>query len=456
MLRTTFLVFLGLSLIYACKKDPIEPAVIVNKAPIIQIDARANACVDSVFQFEVKTTDPNGDVVTITVEGLPTWASFDAPTATIKGKPSKTDVDSVVVTIVATDGKLDATAKFSIVTRSKSDFQVRLIQKLKAAWLQLMPNQRGISIAVATPDLGILTATEGKVSPWNGAAPLAPKDRFRVASVSKSITAALVLRMVEQGLVKLDDKMTDHLNAATFPNADKITIKQLLSHTAGVFDHFNSDAFWNSPLNTAYKVWTTDEILQFAIDNGPVFTPGTAYSYSNTGIYILGAIAQVKYQKPLRLILDEQIFGPLGLQNIYFDDSSSPSNKIPDMAENYTTYAYHLSSVGAAGAVVATPSDIAAFGRAVYGGRLLNADLTAQMSINIGATVGGDDYGLGTRLWNILDVPHHGHTGNIMGYRSILMYIPESDVAIAMSIHEAHDNWYPLVDQIFEYVVKEY
>jgi hypothetical protein len=78
------------------------------------------------------------------------------------------------------------------------------------------------------------------------------------------------------------------------------------------------------------------------------------------------------------------------------------------------------------------------------------------MSENIGARLGGSSYGLGTRIWTVAGIPHHGHTGALMDYRNILMYIPGLDISIAMHTHQVHPGWFPLTDDVFEYVVDNF
>jgi CubicO group peptidase (beta-lactamase class C family) len=106
--------------------------------------------------------------------------------------------------------------------------------------------------------------------------------------------------------------------------------------------------------------------------------------------------------------------------------------------------------------MVASPSDVARFGWEVYGGRFINESLTNLMSVNYGAQLGGQNYGLGTRIWTVGGVRHHGHTGNLMSYRNILMYIPQIDASIAIHSHESHAAWNSIVDDIFDYVLDNF
>lgn len=331
-----------------------------------------------------------------------------------------------------------------------------LALRLEQSWTSLTPGLRGVSVAVLTRDGQLYTATVGSSSGAPSAPALAAAHRFRVASVSKIFAATVVLRLAEEGKLRLDDRLTDHWPDAPVPNAGAMTLRQLLSHTAGVYDHLNADAFWNDPANTATKVWTLEEILQFAVRAGPLFAPGSGYAYSNTGFCVLGGVVERVTGMSYAEAVARYVAQPLGLPATFYDDSSSAGAPIPQLAESPSAYRYHASAACAAGAMVSTPTDMVRFGRAVYGGRVLGPVNTSAMTQNLGRAVGGQDYGLGTRLWTRAGLPYHGHTGSLMDYRSILMYVPDGDLTIALAANGAHANWTALVYAIFDWAVARF
>ena len=333
------------------------------------------------------------------------------------------------------------------------DFGRDLAVRVEQAWNGITPGLRGVSVAVLTGKDSLYTVAMGLSTPWPASPALVPSHRFRVASVSKSFAAALILKMAEDGLLGLDDKLTQHWPDCPVPNAGQMTVRQLLSHTAGVFDHLNATVFWSHPSNTASKVWTVEELIQFATDNGPLFSPGNGYAYSNTGFCILGGMVERILGVSFREAVARYLTGPMGLANAFHDDASTENDRIPGLAENTSSYRYHLSAVGAAGSMVSTPAEVARFGRLVYGGRFLGPASVSDMIQNFGGAVGGQAYGLGTRLWTRSGIPYHGHTGSLMNYRSILMYIPSKDLSVAIMTHDVHSNWFSLVYDIFDFVV---
>jgi len=333
------------------------------------------------------------------------------------------------------------------------DFGRDLAVRVEQAWNGITPGLRGVSVAVLTGEDSLYTVAMGLSTPWPGSPSLDSSHRFRAASVSKSVAAALILKMTEEGLLGLDDKLTRHWPDCPVPNADQMTVRQLLSHTAGVFDHLNATVFWSHPSNTASKVWTLEELIQFATANGPLFSPGYGYGYSNTGFCILGGVVERILGVSFREGVAQYLTGPMGLPNTFHDDASTEIARITGLAENHSSYRYHLSAVGAAGSIVSTPAEIARFGRLVYGGRFLGPASVTYMIQDLGGAVGGQAYGLGTRLWTRSGIPYHGHTGSLMNYRSILMYIPSKDLSVAIMTHDVHSNWFSLVYDIFDFVV---
>ena len=227
-----------------------------------------------------------------------------------------------------------------------------MVQALHERFVLDTPGLLGVSAAVMTPDGQLLAATEGNSNPWEGLS-VTPAHRYRMASVGKVFTATLILRLAEEGYFQLDDKLFGHLPIPGLQYGQDITIRQLLSHTAGVVDHLNSNDFWTG--NWMNRTWTNEDLFQYAVDHGALFPPGTSYAYSNTGFYILGALAEAVTQIPLAQAFEQYIFEPLGLENTLYDDFSDIAHPIPNLARSARSYEYHLSAVGGAGAIAATP-----------------------------------------------------------------------------------------------------
>ncbi|MCB0552958.1 MAG: beta-lactamase family protein [Phaeodactylibacter sp.] len=415
-----------------------------NTPPIFlaPTEDNAQAFTERDFTLNIEVEDIDNDVVEVNAFNLPEWLTFDPVLRQLHGRPERIDKGEYFFAIKADDGRVVRTKMISL----KVDYGHSVEQHLDEAFSSLCSSKvqglLGASAAIITPDGQLKTATFGRANAWN-AAEADPNYRYRVASVSKLFTSALVMRLVEEGYFKLDDTLYNYL-PVNVPFSKEITIRQLLSHTAGVVDHLNHPAFYRG--NWKYRTWTEQDINRFAAQRGARFKPGKGYGYSNTGFYLLGELVEAVLKKPLGEAYKEYIFEPLGLKQTIYDDFSTRKNHIDSLAENARAYEYHLSAVGAAGSIVSTPSDVARFGHALYSGQLVSEASLQEMEQDIGASVGGDHYGLGMRLWDDHGIQHMGHTGSLMGYRSILMYLPEYQLTIAISANESVRNWNDVVN----------
>jgi D-alanyl-D-alanine carboxypeptidase len=404
------------------------------------------------FFHTIDVSDPQGQSVTISVDGLPGWLEFIPTQKTLKGTPSTEDTGRFKLNIMADNesSRTEEQVKLRVFT---SQGELGLQTKIETTLQLRAPGLRGISVAVVDENGQLYAGYTGHMGTSNAFPAYERNTMFRIASVNKPMTAAVVLKLVDEGRIRLDDNLTDHLETG-LQNAGRMRIRHLLSHTAGVYDHLNSSAFWSSaPLGT---VWSLDSIINLGIQNGPLFIPGQAYHYSNTGFCVLGALIEEVTGISITDAYRQYLIDPLGLDHTLYDNFSNANNTIPGLAISPRTYEYHLTSAGPAGAMVASPFDVARFGWEVYGGRFINENLTGLMSVNYGAQLGGQNYGLGTRIWTAGGVRHYGHTGNLMSYRNILMYIPQIDASIAIHSHESHAAWNTIVDDIFDYVLDNF
>ena len=224
--------------------------------------------------------------------------------------------------------------------------------------------------------------------------PLTTAHRFRLGSIAKTFTATVALQLVDEGVLSLDDTVTDWLDdeaVARIPNVEQVSIRQLLNHTSGIYDYADeSDSpFWEVYLGANPdwgRVWTLPELLKFAdgANHAPYFAPGESFHYSNTGYVLAGLIVEKATGNPFVEELTGRILTPLGMK----DTLLAEGGEIPDG----TTDCYHLldgqllnvtlinlSWAWAAGGIVSTSADVARFARAVFSGELISAESRAEM-----------------------------------------------------------------------------
>ena len=172
----------------------------------------------------------------------------------------------------------------------------------------------GMAILVARGDEVLFEGARGLASAELGV-PLTSAHRFALASVSKQIVAAGVLHLVARGLVNLEDPLARFL--PDFPNAQAITIVQLLNHTSGVASFTNVPAFWTTPPPLAI---TTGEMVAKIAVLTPDFAPGLGWSYNNSGYVLAAAVIEAVAGMPWHTYLDTAILAPRGIEGITFPD----------------------------------------------------------------------------------------------------------------------------------------
>ncbi|MDU0113218.1 serine hydrolase domain-containing protein [Psychrosphaera aquimarina] len=314
----------------------------------------------------------------------------------------------------------------------------------------------GVSVAVVLDSGDEITAFKGTAN-TETKEELNEDHQFRLASVSKHLTAIMLMLLQEQGDIALDDKIINHVDLPDFPNRDIITIRQLMNHTAGVYDHVNSpNDYFSIALSEPNRVWTPEEVLNYTVQAGADFQPGAAYSYSNTGYYILGLLIEAVTEQTFAEAFNDLLVNPLSLTGIFADDYSDTNTPIEMFAANNRAYEYHKSSIGAAGNFVAKPLALAKLGQQVYAGNFISDESEAAMSTGSDLN---NAYGLGSRLWSLQNIFHFGHTGTLGGYKSIYMYIPEYEVSIAVIVNgypAVSDNWWHFLDEVMLEVVSYY
>jgi CubicO group peptidase (beta-lactamase class C family) len=278
----------------------------------------------------------------------------------------------------------------------------------------------------------ILVAEKGKIIYEKGfgmanmewAIPNQPDTKFRIGSLTKQFTAALVLQLVEEGKIKLDGKISDYLPDYRKDTGEKVTIHQLLNHTSGIPDYTHRPNFSAEISRNPYSV--ADFVKKFA--SGDLeFEPGSKFSYDNSGYSILGAIIEKVTGKTYETVLTERILKPLGMTNSGYDNHSpllqkraSGYQKTPD---GFVNAAYlDMSIPYAAGSMYSTVEDLFKWDQSLYEDKILSAESKKLMF-----TPGLGNYGYGIR---ISDQPLGktdqktkiiGHGGAINGFNSYIV-----------------------------------
>src|SRR5215467_5717495 len=152
-----------------------------------------------------------------------------------------------------------------------------------------------------------------------------PDTHFRIASNTKTMTAAVISLLVQEGKLRFDDPVSKYVSEV--PNGGNITVSELLRMRSGLFNYTSAPELAESLDHDPARVWTTDELLAIAFKHPPVFAPGTKFDYCNTNYALLGLIAEKVEGAPLARIFQDRLFGPLGMKETSLP--ASTSNTIP-------------------------------------------------------------------------------------------------------------------------------
>ncbi len=259
--------------------------------------------------------------------------------------------------------------------------------------------------------------------------------RFRIASTTKQFTAALVLRLVEQGKLQLDGHVADYLPDYPRPQGEQITLEHLLTHSSGLPDYPHLPRFYEDQASRSH---TTGELLAL-FDSLPLeFTPGSKWNYSNSGYVVLGAIVErvtgTTYAKALR----EHLLVPLGLGDTGFDDPADVVERraagylrTPDGVQNAPFI--DPTSVFSAGMLRSSAHDLLRWAELLRGGRVFRDSSTAAAMIaphmQTGLPLGAYGYGVfvGTQTLGGRPVTVIQHGGTINGFTTGFWRMPDED-----------------------------
>lgn len=252
-----------------------------------------------------------------------------------------------------------------------------------------------------------------------------PKTMYRIGSISKSFTATLILTLIEEGKLSLDTKLSKFYSE--LPNAEKITIKNLLNHHSGLFNFTNSDDY----TSWMQQAKTKEELLRIIKLNGTVFEPTEKGEYSNTNYVILTWMAEDASGKSFSELLQQYIIKPLNLKRTRYQGEINVKNNEAysyKLGKNWIKDTETDMSVPlGAGAIVSTPSDLNKFYIALFGGKILNAESLEKMKTL------EDNYGLGLFKFPYYEKYSFGHSGGIDGFSSLAGYFPEEHLALSIA-----------------------
>jgi D-alanyl-D-alanine carboxypeptidase len=321
---------------------------------------------------------------------------------------------------------------------------------LPGAMVLLRTPQGEFAFGYGTTELGVTT-------------PPRADTHFRAASNTKTMTAAVIVLLVQEGKLRFDDPVSKYVQGV--PNGDDITIGQLLKMRSGLYNYTAAPELAESLDNNPTKVWTPEELLAIAFKRPPLFAPGKEFDYCNTNYALLGLIVENLEGAKLAKVFQDRLFGPLGMKRTLLP--ASTSNAIPEpYAHGYlygsssyalvdAPYPADLQAAAKAGTLkpnddtaqnpsysfgagnsISTADDLAIWMRALVGGKLFDADYRRQWLDSLepedSSKPGGQKYGYGITQITFGPNSVYFHGGEMPGYNSFMGYDPVNDVTLVI------------------------
>lgn len=265
--------------------------------------------------------------------------------------------------------------------------------------------------------------------------PNTPDTKFRIGSISKQFTAAIIMQLVEEEKINLDGKITDYLPGYKKETGSKVTIHHLLTHTSGIPNYTSIPNVWSDSLRNHYK---QDYFVKQFHSGELVSEPGKEYSYNNTGYYLLSVIAEEVTGKDFGKLLEERIFIPAGMTNTGSEDDEFIVKKKAygylKSGNNFSTDQYiYMPNAKGAGHMYSTVEDLLKWDQALYTNKILSEDSKEKIF-----TPFLNNYGYG---WIITKLPLNDssdsiavflHGGGIYGFNTIFTRLPEKKYAVVI------------------------
>ena len=327
-------------------------------------------------------------------------------------------------------------------------------------YLRPYVENRGFTGAIIVAENGAIVYSKGLgLADRARNLPNGPQVHYRIASITKTFTASMVIKLVEQGRIKLQDPITTYLTNYRRDTGDKVTIHHLLTHSSGIPNYTNSTA-WTA--NAKEPMPSVDYLIQTYCSDSLEFEPGSRYKYSNSGYILLGGIIQKVTGKTYEQALQELILKPAGMNETGLDCSGL---EIPARAEGYVpgfsdaralVDPWNIDWAYAAGGLYSTPEDMVKWDQILYDNTFITRPFVRLMSTPYFETSRPEfKYGYGftlsrrvvTRDEDTMLVMMHG--GDLPGFSSLFSRVPATRQVVFLVSNVSSAPLQEITDGIF-------
>ena len=251
---------------------------------------------------------------------------------------------------------------------------------------------------------------------------------FQLGSVTKQFTSAVILKLQEEKKLSVSDKLSKYFPG--YPKGDSITIEQLLTHTSGIYNYTNDGKFM---ANEVTKSANREMMMALFKDKPLDFSPGSSWSYSNSGYSLLGYIIEAVTKKPYEQAVRKYIFTPLKMTHSGFDFTHLKSNekaigyfKLNDK-EKVEAPIVDSSVSFSAGAIYSTIGDLYLWHKALQKNSILSREQQEKAYTPV-----KNRYGYGWSIDSIEGKRRVSHGGGIHGFITTIARVPEDDICIVL------------------------
>jgi D-alanyl-D-alanine carboxypeptidase len=283
--------------------------------------------------------------------------------------------------------------------------------------------------------------------------PMRPNDRMLAGSVGKTFAAATALQLVEEGKIRLDEKVEKYLGAepwfSRLPNAKDITVRHLMNHTSGLVRYEFKPQFAKDLSANPEKVWKPAELVAYLLDEKAPFEAGKGWDYSDTNYIVLGMIIEKVTGRTFYGEANRRLIKPLKLKDTIPQDGpklkgvvqgyAGPNNPFggTDAMIHDGRFAINPQFEWTGGGFASTAQDLARWAKMIYEGKAYSADLLPQVLDGVTAPMLGREasYGLGVIIRKTPAGTSYGHSGFFPGYLTEMMYFPDLKVAVAIQVN---------------------
>ena len=326
--------------------------------------------------------------------------------------------------------------------------EVRLQAKLDSAYKQ--GKFPGATLGVAFADGKTLAFAVGMADTSKREA-MKSASLMPQGSVGKTYVAAVALQLVDEGKLVLDAPVSRYLGKEPWfhrlPNAEAMTVRQIMNHTSGLVRYEFDDRFLADLLKDPYRVWQVEEQLAYLFDKPAPFAAGQGWDYSDTNYLVLGLIIEQLTGHKLNDEIQRRVIRPAGLRETIPNDKPVLPGVVQGYAGSDNPFGGDVMFVngrmtmdpafeGAGGGWSSTAVDLARWAKKLYEGTIVPAARIAEAVQGVPAQLGPEvRYGLGVIIWPSPRGPVWGHSGYFPGYITEMRYYPDAKIAVALQMN---------------------